>query len=105
MRLEKRAAKPYALGLRPQMVELMSNKITQLDIDEIWRTDGERNGWQLPSSVPVFFTLLGVRHVRAAYHEKRARNRASRLKKQGIGLGVPPQRELWVVYAIARGWC
>ena len=83
----------------------MSNEITQSDIDEIWRKDGERNGWRLPSPAPEFFMMLGVRHVRAAYHEKRARNRAILLKKQGIGLGIPSQHELWVVYAIARGWC
>lgn len=83
----------------------MSKEITQSDIDKIWRTDGERNGWRLPSSAPLFFTLLGVRHIRAAYHENRARSRAIHLKKQGIGLGIPPQHELWVIYAIARGWC
>ena len=77
----------------------------QTEIDEIWRRDGERNGWRLPTAAPIFLRLMGIRLVRAAIAEKRARNEAVSLKKQGVGLGNPPQQELWVIYAIARGWC
>jgi hypothetical protein len=77
----------------------------QTDIDEIWRMDGERNEWTLPPPAPILLRLMGIRLVRAAYLEKCSLMRAIRLKKQGIGLGIPPQREMWVIYAIARGWC
>ena len=83
----------------------MPQSMTQTDIDEIWRIEGERNVWTLPTPAPILLRLRGIRLVRAAYLEKRSRMRAIRLKKQGIGLGIPPQRELWIVYAIARGWC
>jgi hypothetical protein len=84
----------------------MSNETTQEDIDEIWRKDGEVHGWQLPPPAHGYLrSILIVRLIRAAFLEKRARNKAVALKKQGIGLGTPPQQELWVIYAISRGWC
>ena len=83
----------------------MTHASQQNEIDEIWRRDGDRNGRQLPSPAPLFFRLMGIRLARAAFLETRARHQAARLKAQGIGLGIPNQRELWVIYGVARGWC
>jgi len=80
-------------------------QLTQRDFDVAWRQDGERSGWQLPPSGPFFLQFAGVRHVRAMLYERRIHKEARRLKAQGIGFGKPPQRELWILYAIIRGWC
>ena len=76
----------------------MTQASRQTEIDEIWRKDGERNGWQLPNPAPLFFRLMGIRLARAAFLEARARREAVRLKGHGVGLGIPSQRELWVIY-------
>jgi hypothetical protein len=83
----------------------MAEELKQTDIDEIWRKDGERNGWRLPAAAPLAFRVKGVRLVRAAYLESKLRREAKRQKSVGIGLGIPDQRDLWVIYGIARGWC
>ena len=78
---------------------------TQADFDAAWRQDGERNGWQLPPSGLFVLQFAGIRHVRAALYERAIHNEARRMKVQGVGFGKPPQRELWILYAIYRGWC
>lgn len=82
----------------------MAQPTTQADIDEIWRLDGERNGWSLPDPAPFILRLRGVRLLRASYIEFHLNREAKLLQKQGIGFGKPPQRELWILYGIARGW-
>lgn len=78
---------------------------TRADCDAAWRRDGERNGWRLPPAAPWPLQLAVLRHVRAMRHELRLQREARRLKESGVGLGRPTQRDLWVLYAIARGWC
>jgi hypothetical protein len=78
---------------------------TQADFDAAWRQDGERSGWHLPPSASLLLRLIGVRHVRAILYERRIHAEARRQKELGIGFGKPPQRELWILYAISRGWC
>lgn len=81
----------------------MSDEIIQANEDQAWRDDGERNGWAL-KPVALIWRVWGVRHARCAWHEWRATRTVRKLASAGIGWGVLNQRDVWVLYAIWRGW-
>lgn len=73
--------------------------------ERLWREAAERNGWHLgpPAAWPL--RLWGIRHVRHAWLAWQVHRCANEYGSVGIGLGCPNQRDLWVLYAIYRGWC
>lgn len=81
----------------------MNDEVIQADEDRAWREDGERNGWKLTPSRRIW-RLWGIRHVRCAFHEYRATQAARAYASAGIGWGGLNQRDVWVLYAIWRGW-
>jgi len=83
----------------------MTDEILQMDDDAAWRKDGEANGWVLPPKPAWPFRLPVIRWFRATYHTIRVHYFAGQWASAGVGLGPPNQRDLWVIYAIYRGWC
>lgn len=83
----------------------MTDKTLQQDDDAVWREDGRRNGWHLPPKAAWPFRLPIVRTVRAIWLDYRVRRAASEWASINIGIGSPNQRDLWVIYAVSRGWC
>jgi len=81
----------------------MYDELIQEDEDRAWRKDGAENGWQLtPVAWP--WRAWGIRHIRCAWHECRAYRAAKEYAAAGIGWGGLNQRDVWVLYAIWRGW-
>jgi hypothetical protein len=72
------------------------------EIDEIWREDGEENGWVLPR-VPWPLRLWGVRHVRFLWNVWRLENHVREMNLAGLGIFANP-RDRWILWAIRRGW-
>jgi len=70
--------------------------------DQIWREDGERNGWVLPS-VSWPFRLPGVRLVRFFWHSWKLESHVRTANELGLGVFADP-RDKWVLWAIRRGW-
>ncbi|KTS09766.1 hypothetical protein SB2_11985 [Methylobacterium radiotolerans] len=83
----------------------MHDAIIQMDEDNAWRRDGERHGWTLPPKAAWPLRLPIIRAFRAAWLDYRVHKAASDWASAGIGVGGPNQRDLWILYAIARGWC
>lgn len=73
--------------------------------DRLWNEDRERNGWTLPFKASWPLRLPVVRIFRAMYHDFRMQSFVEQWAMTGVGLGVPNQYDLWVLYAIRRGWC
>jgi len=81
----------------------MNDNILRADEDAKWRADGERHGWEiLPASWPL--RLPVIRFFRWAWLDYRTHANAAHWAAVGIGVGGPNQRDLWVLYAIRRGW-
>lgn len=76
------------------------------DDDFRWLADAEENGWAVAGEAKAAWPLRlwGVRHVRAGIASMRVDRRAQAFGKAGIGTGWANQYDLWVIYAIARGW-
>lgn len=83
----------------------MYHELIQEDEDRAWRKDGEANGWTLPPKAAWPLRLWGVRFIRAMILDYRVHKLAGQFAQVGIGLGPPNQRDIWIIYAIARGWC
>lgn len=73
--------------------------------DALWHADAEQNGWVLPAKAAWLLRLPIIRWFRATYHTIRVHYFAGVWASAGVGLGPPNQRDLWVIYAISRGWC
>lgn len=71
----------------------------------LWRKEKEENNWQLPKKAFFIFRLPIIRYFRWFYHNIRIYGHANMWAKAGIGFGGPNQYDLWVLYAISRGWC
>lgn len=72
--------------------------------DAAWRADRDERGFVLPKPAPLFFRLWGVRHVRHFWCALRVERFVSSCASVGIGIGGSNQYDLWVLYAIYRGW-
>ncbi|TXN22083.1 hypothetical protein [Methylobacterium sp. WL19] len=83
----------------------MTDETLRNDDDAAWRADGDRNGWFLPNKAAWPLRLPIVRWLRASLADYRIHRAASQWASAGVGLGPPNQRDLWVIYAISRGWC
>ena len=83
----------------------MTDETLQRDDDDAWRADGARNGWTLPRKAAWPLRLPIIRHVRAAWLDYRVHKLASEFASVGVGSGPPNQRDIWIIYAVARGWC
>lgn len=82
----------------------MGVEMTQREMDDFkWREDAQEYGWTLP---PILFVwkLWGIRHVRALYHSWRVDRVTAEWAGVGIGMAQPAPRDLWMLYAIYRGW-
>lgn len=66
--------------------------------EQYWKADEVREDWKLPKKAFFLLRLPIVRRFRAAFHE-------SRVYRQAINWLCPNQYDLWVLYAIRRGWC
>jgi len=73
--------------------------------EKLWRDDKRANGWKLPPPAHTFFRLPIIRNIRGAWAHYRVERHAAAWSSIGIGIGGPNQYDLWVVYAIKRGWC
>jgi hypothetical protein len=76
-----------------------------LEDERNWYRDKLERGWELPNPALWPFRLPVIRTVRGTWHAWRVRRAARMFGEIGIGFGVPNQRDLWVIYAIHRGWC
>ena len=83
----------------------MNDAILQQDEDAAWRADGEANGWILPKPAIWPLRLWGFRHIRVIWLDHRVHRWASVMGSVGMGIGQPTQRDLWVLYAVQRGFC
>lgn len=79
--------------------------MTKTESDKLWQADKKRNGWVLPQPAAWPLRLWGIRNVRAFVLAVRADRHARQWKAMGIGFGGIQQYDLWVIYAIAHGWC
>ncbi len=70
-----------------------------------WKKDKERYKWELPRKAPFLFRLPIMRWLRGAIYAWRIQKWAGSWASVGIGFGEPNQYDLWVLYAIRRGWC
>jgi hypothetical protein len=73
--------------------------------EEIWREEQARHGWQLPPPAAWPLRLPIIRNIRGAWLHYRVEKFAGAWASVGIGIGGPNQYDLWVVYAVKRGWC
>lgn len=73
--------------------------------ERTWRKDAERYGWALPPKAAWPLRLPIIRTIRWAWLDYRVHKAAANWAAVGIGVGGPNQRDLWILYAVARGWC
>ena len=72
----------------------------KLECDEVWKIEGEENGWKLPDDVPRWKCLPVIRHIRFIYHGIRV----ERHNRFWSSLGqVPSGYDDWYLCAIYRG--
>lgn len=83
----------------------MTDEQAQRDDDAAWLADGERNGWILPPRAAWPLRLPVIRHVRAMVLDYRVSRRVEEWASAGLGTGSMNQRDAWIIYAVARGWC
>jgi hypothetical protein len=78
---------------------------TWAEADALWLKDRDENGWSLDGHKAVWpFRLWGIRHIRWLYLMNKVEGQAANFASIGIGFGRPNQSDLWVLYAIRRGW-
>lgn len=70
-----------------------------------WKEDQEKYNWTLPPKEFVILRLPIIRYFRWFVLNWRVYRAAEQWRSCGIGLGIPNQYDLWVLYAIAKGWC
>ena len=75
-----------------------------LESDELWKKDKERYQWELPKT-NLILRLPVIRKIRFIFYNFRIHVWANMWDRVGIGFGGPNQYDLWIVYAISRGWC
>lgn len=78
---------------------------TKMKSEERWKADKVRYGWELPPPAAWPLRLWGIRHFRAGFVQGMAERWAESWNRAGIGFGGISQYDLWVIYAIKRGWC
>lgn len=83
----------------------MDDATLQMDEDSAWRGEGERHSWTLPPKAAWPLRLPIIRHARGYWHAFHMNRMVNRYASVSIGVGVPNQFDLWVLYAIFRGWC
>lgn len=83
----------------------MIGEMRQAQEDLAWQRDGDAHEWVLPPKAAWPLRLWGVRFIRAMVLDYRVHKLAGQFAQAGIGLGPPNQRDIWIIYAVARGWC
>lgn len=73
--------------------------------EKLWHDDRLSKGWTLARKAPRPLRAWGIRHIRWAWLSYRVHQAAEACAEFGIGMGRPNQRDLWVLYAVYRGWC
>lgn len=86
------------------MIDWKPGAYIKTDDDFRWLADAEANGWVLGRKAAWPFRLWGIRFVRGGWLAWRVRRAAAEWGSVGLGFGQPNQRDLWVIYAIHRGW-
>ena len=70
-----------------------------------WHVDAATYGWSLDHiRAPWPWRVWGVRHIRYWWHVWHAANHAGAWARVGVGLGGVSAYDVWVLYAIRRGW-
>jgi len=69
---------------------------------ELWKADGDRNGWTLPGAAQWPFRLPVIRHIRAAWNTLQVEQHYAAYASLGL---VRSGYDEWVIYAIERGMC
>ena len=70
------------------------------ECDEMWKIDGEENGWRLPDDVPRWKRLPVIRHIRFIYYSVQI----ERHNRFWSSLGkMPSGYDEWYLHAIYTG--
>lgn len=73
--------------------------------DQLWSEEKAEHRWSLPPAAPLILRLPGIRQIRFMIVGLKIQREVRKWAAAGIGMGVPNEYDMWVLWGIYRGWC